>query len=42
MAHLSEEGSNNVFASMDEWERHLAQLGLEGLWCGNEHIKPEI
>ena len=42
LVHLTGEGSNTVFGSMDEWERHLAQVGLDGLRCGHERPKPKI
>ncbi|WP_255720263.1 recombinase family protein [Acuticoccus kalidii] len=36
MAHLDGESSNSLFEVLDEWERHLAQLGPEGLRCGHD------
>lgn len=42
MARLDGEGSNTLFASLDEWERHLAQLDHKGLRCGNDRLKPKI
>lgn len=33
---------NTFFDTLQEWERHLAQLDHKGLRCGRERFKPKI
>lgn len=37
---LSAEELKNLFDSLEEWERHLAQLDSKSLRCVDEHFKP--
>lgn len=38
MVRLERESLNSLFETLEEWERHLAQLDPKGLRCG--HDKP--
>jgi len=37
---LSDEEWGKLFSTLEEWERHLAQLDREGLRCDDEHFRP--
>lgn len=37
---LKPEELNALFDSLQEWERHLAQLDSKSLRCVDEHFKP--
>jgi len=33
---------NSLFDTLQEWERHLAQLDHDGLRCGDDQFKPKL
>jgi hypothetical protein len=37
---LSDQELSALFASLEEWERQLAQLDSPSLRCENEHFRP--
>ncbi len=37
---LSAEELKNLFDSLEEWERYLAQLDSKSLRCVDEHFRP--
>ena len=40
MVHLTRENSNSLFEVLEEWERHLEQLDLNGLGVRDENPHP--
>lgn len=37
---LSDEEWSNLFDTLEEWERYLAQLDSKSLRCEDEHFRP--
>lgn len=37
---LSDEEWSNLFDTLEEWERYLAQLDSKSLRCDDEHFRP--
>jgi len=42
MVLLAGDSLNDLFDTLQEWERHLAQVGFDGLRCDHERLKPKI
>lgn len=40
MVQLQGDSLNSLFNSLEEWERHLAQLDSKSLRCVDEHFTP--
>ena len=40
MVQLQGDSLNSLFNSLEEWERHLAQLDSKSLRCVDEHFRP--
>ena len=40
MVRLERESLNSLFETLEDWERHLAQLGPEGLRCADDQPAP--
>lgn len=40
MVHLEGESLNSLFETLEQWERHLAQLDFKNLRCDDDEFAP--